>query len=134
MLDEFEIYALRMTLESAFSSDTAVPGTMSSIPSAGHCAAVAILVQSMLGGEFVSTTFHGDSHWFNRIDGCDIDITGDQFGRHSVEIVPQGTLYPNTRVRNASELTQETHERAYRLALRANIGGKFPCPSTDICI
>jgi hypothetical protein len=117
---------LRARLEPFFGSDTAAPGTNSSIPSAGHCAAVAAIVQAELGGDFVSSIVEGQSHWFNRLEIdkrlCDADITGDQFvGNAPVRIVPAGELYDPTRLRTAEQLNDETLRRAILLAKRARL-------------
>jgi hypothetical protein len=63
----------------------------------------------------------GGSHWFNRIDGWDIDLTGDQFGRAPVQAAPAGTLYHETRVRHAIDLRPETIARADLLASRSGL-------------
>lgn len=109
----------RARLDKAFSPETAVPGTASAIPSAGHCAAVAVLFRESFGGEFVSTRIDGQSHWFNRLGPVDIDLTGDQFGRPAVQVADAGTLYPETRVRDTKDVNNETIERARRLNARA---------------
>lgn len=127
---EARVQDLRNKLEPHFAPDTAVPGgAIPDIPSAGHCAAVsALLVQGALGlGEVqcVSTTIAEQSHWFNRVKlgkwTYDVDITGDQFGRPSVQIDAEGKLYTNARVRDKGELNAETLERAKLLASRAGI-------------
>lgn len=118
---------LRRKLDGAFSRDTAAAGTVLSVPSAGHCAAVAAVVHAELGGQFVSTTIGGRSHWFNRLeDGgllVDVDLTGDQFGYPRVRIAPVGELYPSSRVRTAQQLDVETLRRALLLAVRSGLSG-----------
>lgn len=121
-----ELAQLRARLEPFFESDTAAPGTESSIPSAGHCAAVSAIVQAELGGDFVSAVVAGRSHWFNRLEvgrrRFDADLTGDQFsGNQPVRIVPAGELYGPARVRSADQLNGETLRRAVRLAKRAGL-------------
>lgn len=112
---------LRQNLEAAFADDTRAPGTVSSCPSAGHCAAAAIVVRRVLGGEFVSALVDGQSHWFNRVDGFDVDLTGDQFSRPKVQISIAGAMYPDSRIRSAAELMDETIRRADLLAKRAGV-------------
>jgi len=114
-----DLWDTRKKLEKAFSKETAFPGTTSEIPSAGHCAAVAYLVWSMFGGQMVSTKVNGESHWFNRIGAWDVDLTGDQFGRAALQVGDNGTLYPETKLRNYDELKQETTDRARTLARKA---------------
>ncbi len=108
---------LRERLDQVFSPDTAVPGSKTYPPSSGHCAAVALIVQALFGGELVSTRLEGESHWFNRVDGQDIDLTGDQFGYPPVQM--DTNLYPDTRVRRDDEVRHETFVRAFRLTVRA---------------
>jgi hypothetical protein len=120
-----ELGRLRAQVEPVFSGDTAVPGTTSSIPSAGHCAAVAAIAHAALGGELVSAIVEGQSHWFNRFvvgtSSYDADITGDQFNFEPVRIAAAGKLYPNESLRLASQLNEETLRRAHLLAKRAGL-------------
>lgn len=115
--------SIRAKLEQAFGPETALPGSIRPILSAGQCAAAAAIVFDTLGGLLVSATVENESHWFNRIaidDAIfDLDITGDQFGRATIQIAPQGTLYEGTRVRQLSELNSETVERTKTLAKKA---------------
>ncbi|MBI2752334.1 MAG: hypothetical protein HYX46_02300 [Betaproteobacteria bacterium] len=116
---------LRARLAGAFSGDTATPGTVSRIPSAGHCAAVAAVVRAEFGGQFVSTIVDAQSHWFNRIhvggQSFDVDLTGDQFGLGEIRIARAGNLFPSSRVRGVEELNDETLRRARLLASRSRI-------------
>jgi hypothetical protein len=116
---------LRVTLEPVFAPDTAVPDTEPTVPSAGHCAAVAAIVWRLFGGEMCSTRIDGESHWFNRVsagaDTVDVDLTGDQLGRPAVQIVPAGTLYEPTKIRPYADLLPETRARASVLADRAGL-------------
>jgi len=112
----------RSRLDPAFSADTASPGYPWVTLSAGHCAAVAVLVARRLGCQIVSARVCGVSHWFNRLDhdgrAFDIDLTGDQFGLDRVQIANAGDLYPETRVRKLSEVTAETLARSRLLESR----------------
>lgn len=110
----------RRRMERAFADDTAIPGDLRRCPSSGHCTVVALYVQELFGGKLVSARPLGISHWFNRIDGDDIDLTGDQFGRAPLQVASEGTLYKETRVRNPDDLNDETRER-YRL-FRSRLG------------
>ena len=116
---------IRKALEPAFTGDTALDQISGPIPSAGHCAAVAVLIRELLGGVFVSATVKGQSHWFNRLpvgsDVVDVDVTGDQFGLEPVRISPPGELYEASRVRALSEVHDETFARAEKLRRRAGL-------------
>jgi hypothetical protein len=126
-LDEFgaRVLMLRARLEEAFQRDTAAPGFYGATPSTGHCAAVAVILNRELGGEFVSVMVNGMSHWFNRLQvsggEVDVDITGDQFGYPPVRIAAKNELHPGGRVRTSEEVTKETVSRARRLAERAGL-------------
>ena len=113
---------LRSRLDPAFSADTASPGHPWVMPSAGHCAAVAVIVAHRLGCQIVSARVCGVSHWFNRLDhdgqAFDVDLTGDQSGLDRVQIANAGDLYPETRVRELSEVTAETLARSRLLEAR----------------
>ncbi|MBJ2160265.1 YunG family protein [Variovorax sp. IB41] len=115
---------LRDALAVVFRPDTAVPGSGGETPSAGHCAAVAVIVRAEFGGDFVSANVHGQSHWFNRIyfesQLFDVDLTGDQFGFPSVRFGPSGSIFAEVRTRGERQLSSETLQRALVLARRAN--------------
>jgi hypothetical protein len=117
---------LRKRLSPAFSSETASEGATGPTPSAGHCAIVALIVHQELGGDLVSTTYAGTSHWFNRLRThsgvvVDVDLTGDQFGFHPVRIDAAGMLFRGTRLRPIGSILNETVLRAIRLARRAGL-------------
>jgi hypothetical protein len=123
--DPAQLAKLRQRLEQQFMPDTAYPGTVSPIPSAGHCAVVSVITMLKLGGGLASTTVQGESHWFNRLsDGrqlWDVDLTGDQFGLPPVQVEPTGSLYPNATSQTFDALNIETLARALRLAARADM-------------
>lgn len=115
--------ALRARLERAFRPDSAAPGTDWTLPSAGHCAAVAAIVHELYGGEFLSAFVQGQSHWLNRIyigtHPRDVDLTGDQFSFPAIQISEPYRLYAGLRIRHPDELHNETIGRALLLARRA---------------
>jgi hypothetical protein len=119
------VASIRGALEPAFASDTALDQMSGPVPSAGHCAAVAVLVNDLLGGTLVSAIVNGQSHWFNRVQAgngvVDVDVTGDQFGLESIRIGAAGTLYEDTRVRTHEEVHEETFVRATKLGTRAGL-------------
>jgi hypothetical protein len=120
-----QIAALRRQIEPEFRPDTAARGFTGTAPSTGHCAAVALIVQKSFGGEFVSAIVEGGSHWFNRIETVsgqlDVDLTGDQFGRKSIETAAADMLFEGTRVRHFGDLNAETLQRALLLARRSGL-------------
>lgn len=119
------IASIRCALEPAFASDTALDQMSGPVPSAGHCAAVAVLVNDLLGGTLVSAIVNGQSHWFNRVQAgnglVDVDVTGDQFGLEPIRIGAAGALYEDTRVRAQEEVHEETFARAAKLGTRAGL-------------
>ena len=119
-----QLYSLRMDLDLAFSEDTAVNGTLFTVPSAGHCAAVSVIVYILFSGDMLSTIIDGTSHWFNRVPAnveLDVDLTGDQFGFPPVQITKAGKLYSESKIRTLKQVNDETLKRAHLLATRANM-------------
>ena len=49
-------------------------------PAWGQCAVTALLLQELLGGELLRSTVAGISHYWNLIDGHEVDLTLQQFG------------------------------------------------------
>lgn len=129
MLSPFSVVRhTRNAIQLHFAADTSVDPTVWSklLPSTGHCAAVATILHGFLypwSARLVSTKFAGQSHWFNRFTWeqhqYDVDITGDQFGLHPVQVDIAGELYPNTRTRTWEEVNEATRERARKLRDRA---------------
>jgi hypothetical protein len=119
------VRSVRLRLEDGFSPDTASGHGGASVPSAGHCAVVALILHATLGADLVSARYEGTSHWFNRVRtghvALDVDLTGDQFGFPSVRVGAPGSLFPGTRVRQVSEVSGETISRAVRLAQRSRL-------------
>jgi len=48
-------------------------------PALGQCAVTALVLQDYYGGDLVRVPVHKSSHYWNRLDGCDIDLTEGQF-------------------------------------------------------
>ena len=126
-----EAKRLRRRLEMSFTPETALANNNSVVASAGQCAAVAVIVFNKFGGLFVSASIDGSSHWFNRVRVgatlVDVDLTGDQFGRPSVQIGVAGSLYMGERLRDFNDLKRETLARANKLAMKA---GLAECPQS----
>lgn len=121
-LDELEAWAraTRASLELAWSDETCAPGSDRATPSAGQCAATAVVVRDLIGGMFYSAKVNGISHWWNRVltdthGWCDVDLTADQFGLQPV-IVSPFDAHTGATHRRESELTGETLARARLLA------------------
>jgi hypothetical protein len=48
-------------------------------PSLGQCAVTALILHDRFGGEICRTTNQGVLHYWNRVDGIEVDLTRDQF-------------------------------------------------------
>jgi hypothetical protein len=116
---------LRAKLEREFTPDTAAQGVDGNGPAAGQCAAVAAIVNALLGGALISANVKGHSHWFNQIPvgltKVEVDLTGDQYGRAPLQVATPWSLYSGSRIRTFPELTPETLARAAILAERAGL-------------
>jgi hypothetical protein len=74
------LWSLRSALEDLWSAETSVNGILDEQRrSRGQCVPTALLVHELYGGDIVRTVVCGESHYFNRIKGVEIDLTRDQF-------------------------------------------------------
>ncbi len=122
---ETKFSRLRDALELVFSTETShiIDPTC---PSAGHCALVALVVQQIYGGELVSAMVRDQSHWYNRIDDREVDLTADQFDRAPVIIHHiDDPIWQNSRVRSISEVKSETFVRLHRFQQKLFEHGVF---------
>jgi hypothetical protein len=114
---------IRKELEPHFSQETCFGEFNSELPSKGHCAVVAAIVNNLFFGSFVSTKVNGESHWYSLVRlqerAWEIDLTGDQFGESPVR-VQRTPIYGDRKLRADDELNEETKERAIILAKKAN--------------
>lgn len=74
-----ELDELRSALERCWDEQTSAGGYTPERPSTGQCAVTAMIVQDRFGGDLMRVINEGDSHYYNRIDGVDVDLTRDQF-------------------------------------------------------
>jgi hypothetical protein len=69
---------------------TAAPGKWNpALPAAGQCAVTALLIQDLLGGSLVRGMVAGESHYWNSVDGVDIDLTREQFTKFALDAEPE---------------------------------------------
>ena len=76
-----ELSALRNELERRWCAETSFwpDGWTAKRPSFGQCAVTALIVYDRFGGEILRTVNEDVLHYWNRVDGIDIDLTRDQF-------------------------------------------------------
>ena len=91
-----DLAAIQAAFEAAFALDTCSPDDLpywsAENPSRGHCVVASMVLNDLLGGQMVlAEVWRGDEqfgyHYWNRLAGVDIDLTGGQF-------------LPNEEVRN----------------------------------
>ena len=94
--------ALYRLLKTVWSAETASPseGWSAENPARNHCSVTALVVQDHLGGDILSTRTVGGTHFYNRIDGRDWDLTISQF----VEPIPYDAT-PASREKALSDTT-----------------------------
>jgi hypothetical protein len=74
------LWSLRSVLEGLWSAETSVNGTLDPERcSRGQCVPTALLVNELYGGDILRTVVRGESHYFNRVKGVEVDLTRDQF-------------------------------------------------------
>jgi hypothetical protein len=76
------IPGLREAVEASWSQETSATPSLWSPenPARGQCAVTALIVQDWLGGDLIRGIINGESHYWNRIDTCEIvDWTLQQF-------------------------------------------------------
>lgn len=93
------IHRLKRIFEKAWTRETSSdPDWSPENPALGQCAVTACVVQDVIGGDIVwcDVALPGGktvSHYFNRVNGQDVDLTRQQFPQGAV--VPEGQ--PKTR-------------------------------------
>ena len=75
----------------------------------GQCAVTAMIVHDRFGGEVRRAVNEGVIHYWNRIDGVDVDLTRDQFDSWAPEV-------------ESLPSTMTTSERADRLSPLVMVG------------
>lgn len=83
--------SLRADLEQVWAADTAVDpdAWRSDRPSTGHCAVTALLVQEYCGGRILRGIVDAESHYWNEVEGSEVDLTRDQFEAWNLEGEPE---------------------------------------------
>ena len=88
---------IRAAMDEVFACDTAFGDCLPGRPSAGHCVLAAMVIQDLFGGQIMGGDIKSGKrgvvpHYWNKIDGISIDVTGDQFGKPPIQ-VKRGNLY-----------------------------------------
>lgn len=72
--------SLFAALRDAWTADTSVDSRWSpTCPALGQCAVTALVIQDYLGGDLMRCEVEGASHYWNLVDGVEIDLTRSQF-------------------------------------------------------
>jgi hypothetical protein len=79
--------ALETALVASWSESTSVePAAWSDAnPALGQCAVTAIVLQDYCGGEILRSRIDGKSHYYNLVDGRELDLTRRQFRTGAIE-------------------------------------------------
>ena len=74
----FDEARVRAALSNAWSLDSAVQWTAEN-PASGQCNVTVAVISDLFGGEILRTRLPDAWHYYNRIDGVRMDLTGSQF-------------------------------------------------------
>lgn len=126
-MEEFEklIADLKLTLPKICSRTTSADpkGYDKENPLWGHCAAVALLIQDLFGGELLRGSLEGTpfaamrSHYWNRLpEGTELDFTALQFGENypknmQAETRPRAYLMTNAQTQARYELLKQRFQK-----------------------
>lgn len=77
-------------------------------PSRGHCAVAALTIHDLLDGDLLVATIGTDGkqtgyHWWNRLNGVDLDMTRTQFLPNEVVGQPDVMIRPQERPKHYAE-------------------------------
>ncbi len=92
--DGISMEALRAAVRESWSIETCDPTDVAewtpANPSRGQCAVTAMVVHDQFGGQLLEAEVHFDDgslqgfHYWNRLAGGDVDLTGEQFTSHEL--------------------------------------------------
>jgi hypothetical protein len=107
---------LNSAIRSAYDRDTCFVDQRSEWsrkhPALGQCVVTTLVVQDYLGGEIISDK--KNNHYWNRVDGIDLDFTRDQFGK-DVVIKETGTRSRQELLEGPRSEAAETLDRYRKL-------------------
>lgn len=90
------MYVVRDLLKKCWSKVTAYPPSLKSgkqCPSRGQCFITALLIRKLYGGNILFGKINGEKHYWNIINGVEIDFTSDQYGGDGYHpILRKGTI------------------------------------------
>jgi hypothetical protein len=118
--------AMLRAVEAAWGADTSYwPETWSADnPAWGQCAATALAVQDLLGGEIIIGRMADADHYWNRINGQDVDLTARQFPPGSERIAHRAVKREKLIANDSTRLRYQllTERAAAREASHSPIG------------
>ena len=132
-----ELPTVRVAIEASFAAPTAAsPGRWSADnPASGHCDVASFVAWEHLGGDLVLGEVHRtdgtfqEHHYWNRVDGVDVDLTRDQF--RCGEVITETQVLSAGYLRdNQDALKADVRERIarFREVVAAHLDGPEPQP------
>lgn len=118
-----------------WTAETCAPGQFTeAIPAKGQCDVSSFVAWQYLGGELVLGKVYLDGeevehHYWNRIDGEDLDLTREQFVRGE-QIVEEKVISGDFLVENMDQIRPELRERIHTMSttVSASLGQGPPRP------
>ncbi len=97
LVDEGQIHSLRTILIKCWKKDTSFSH---SDGSKGQCYVTALLIKYLYGGEILHGYVNQEHHFWNLINGKEIDLTSDQYGGNGFNPVTCGRVYKRVNFEN----------------------------------
>lgn len=111
-MEPFTLIAVEQAFGAAYGRDTCaeddLPFWSATNPSRGHCAVAALTINDLLGGDLLVATVETDGkqtgyHWWNRLNGVDLDMTRTQFLPNEVVGQPDVLVRPQERPKHYAD-------------------------------
>jgi len=89
----------RRLLEELWDEETAYPASLKTgkqCKGRGQCYVTSLVIKRLFGGEVIRGHIGDEIHYWNKVDGVEVDLTSDQYGGDGIN--PVATGKPTTKL------------------------------------